>query len=221
MTAQTLDRRLSSFRIGGPAGTYRSWMRPVRQSPGRWNTRGCPIIYTSEHYSTVLLEKLVHGSGRLPPNQHDIEITIPRELSYKVFLQPSLPGWDTMPATVEQGIWRNLVFRTAQRHPAGAECRGASRLQCADQSGASGVFEDPDRFAPARLLGQAGCLARNGEQERLSVGCNPRPRARRDKRGCLGTNSPGAEAVSFDVSDRSATQTIIRAARPSVRSASL
>ena len=39
-------------------------------APGRWNTSGSPMIYTSEHFSTALLEKLVHGSGRLPPNQH-------------------------------------------------------------------------------------------------------------------------------------------------------
>ncbi|RUW19106.1 RES family NAD+ phosphorylase, partial [Mesorhizobium sp. M4B.F.Ca.ET.013.02.1.1] len=105
MTAQTLDRTLSSFRIGDPAGTY-----PIFDAtgstiaPGRWNTPGSPIIYTSEHYSTALLEKLVHGSGRLPPNQHYIEITIPRGLSYEVFSQPSLPGWDTMPATVSKGF---------------------------------------------------------------------------------------------------------------------
>ncbi|WP_353843405.1 RES domain-containing protein, partial [Mesorhizobium sp.] len=53
MTAQTLDRTLSSFRIGDPAGTY-----PIFDAtgstiaPGRWNTPGSPIIYTSEHYST-------------------------------------------------------------------------------------------------------------------------------------------------------------------------
>lgn len=52
------------------------------------------MIYTSEHYSTAMLEKLAHGSGSLPPNQHFIEITIPNGLSYE-FLNPAhLPGWD-------------------------------------------------------------------------------------------------------------------------------
>ncbi len=60
------------------------------------------MIYSSEHYSTALLEKLVHGSGRLPPNQHYVEITIPRGLSYETFSQPALPGWDSMPATVSK-----------------------------------------------------------------------------------------------------------------------
>lgn len=103
MTAQSLDRTLTAFRIGDPAGIF-----PIFDAtgstiaPGRWNTPGSPVIYTSDHYSTALLEKLVHGSGRLPPNQHYVEITIPRGLSYEVFSPPALPGWDTMPATVSK-----------------------------------------------------------------------------------------------------------------------
>jgi RES domain-containing protein len=52
------------------------------------------MLYTSEHYSTALLEKLVHGSGVLPPNQHFIEIIIPSGLSYQVLNLAALPGWD-------------------------------------------------------------------------------------------------------------------------------
>ncbi|AZO32365.1 RES family NAD+ phosphorylase [Mesorhizobium sp. M1B.F.Ca.ET.045.04.1.1] len=105
MTAQILDRTLPAFRIGDPAGDF-----PIFDAagstiaPGRWNTPGSPVIYASEHFSTALLEKLVHGSGRLPPNQHYIEITIPRGTSYEVFSPPSLPGWDTMPATVSKAF---------------------------------------------------------------------------------------------------------------------
>lgn len=111
MTAQTLDRTLSGFRIGDPRGAH-----PIFDAtgstiaPGRWNTAGSPIIYTSEHYSTALLEKLVHGSGRLPPNQHYIEITIPRGLSYEVFSPPSLPGWDSLPATVSKDFGEKWCF---------------------------------------------------------------------------------------------------------------
>ncbi|NJD06928.1 MAG: hypothetical protein FIA97_10590, partial [Methylococcaceae bacterium] len=62
--------------------------------PGRWNTAASPMIYASEHYSTAMLEKLVHGSGCLPPNQHFVEITLPNGVSYE-FLSPAhLPGWD-------------------------------------------------------------------------------------------------------------------------------
>ena len=105
MTAQILDRTLSCFRIGDPRGAY-----PIFDAtgstiaPGRWNTPGSPIIYTSEHYSTALLEKLAHGSGRLPPNQHYVEITIPRGLSYETFSAPTLPRWDSMPATVSKAF---------------------------------------------------------------------------------------------------------------------
>jgi RES domain-containing protein len=60
------------------------------------------MIYSSEHYSTALLEKLVRGSGQLPHNQHFVTISIPRGVSYEIFLPPALPGWDAMPATVSK-----------------------------------------------------------------------------------------------------------------------
>lgn len=105
MTAQVLDRTLTCFRIGDPAGAH-----PIFDAtgsilaPGRWNTRGSPVIYCSEHYSTALLEKLVHGSGRLPPNQHYVEVTVPRGISYEMLAEPALPGWDTMPASVSMAF---------------------------------------------------------------------------------------------------------------------
>lgn len=52
------------------------------------------MIYTSEHYSTAMLEKLVHGNGRIPPNQHWIEITIPNGISYEVLSTAHHPGWE-------------------------------------------------------------------------------------------------------------------------------
>jgi RES domain-containing protein len=94
LTAQSLDRVLTCYRLGDPDGSY-----PVfsamgsKLSPGRWNTSACPIIYTSEHYSTAMLEKLVNGSGRLPPNQHYVEITIPSGISYEVLDTAALPDW--------------------------------------------------------------------------------------------------------------------------------
>jgi RES domain-containing protein len=51
------------------------------------------MIYASEHYSTAMLEKLVHGSGQLPPNQHFITITIPNGIGYEVLNPASLPDW--------------------------------------------------------------------------------------------------------------------------------
>jgi RES domain-containing protein len=60
------------------------------------------LIHTSDHYSTALLEKLAHGIGRLPPNQHYVEITLPAGLFYEVFSPPTLPGRDSMPATLSK-----------------------------------------------------------------------------------------------------------------------
>ena len=95
MTAQRLDRVVSCYRIGDPAGTFSIFDDAGSTLyPGRWNTPLSPMIYASEHYSTALLEKLAHSSGLLPPNQHYIEITIPNGVSYEVFNEPSLPGWD-------------------------------------------------------------------------------------------------------------------------------
>ena len=95
MTPQRLDRVLLAYRIGDPDGRF-----PIFDAtgstlyPGRWNTPDTPVLYTSEHYATAMLEKLVHGSGRLPPNQHFVEITIPSGVSYEVLEPALLPGWD-------------------------------------------------------------------------------------------------------------------------------
>ncbi len=94
MSGQTLDRILTAYRIGDPAGAY-----PIFDStgsklwPGRWNTNASPMIYTSEHYSTAMLEKLMHGNGQMPPNQHWIEISIPPGVSYEILSTAHHPGW--------------------------------------------------------------------------------------------------------------------------------
>ncbi len=94
MTAQILDRVLTCYRIGDPAGAHPIFdAAGSKLHPGRWNTPASAMIYTSEHYSTAMLEKLVHGSGRLPPDQHYIEITIPNGVSYEVLDVAALPDW--------------------------------------------------------------------------------------------------------------------------------
>ncbi len=40
-----------------------------------------------------MLEKLVHGSGSMPPNQHFIEITIPNGMTYETFEPAHMPLW--------------------------------------------------------------------------------------------------------------------------------
>lgn len=95
MSAQRLDRVLTAYRIGDPKGAHPIYSSEgARRYPGRWNTPACPIIYLSEHYSTAMLEKLVHSSGVMPRNQHYIRITIPPGLSYEMFDPARHPGWD-------------------------------------------------------------------------------------------------------------------------------
>ena len=95
MSAQKLDRILKAYRIGDPAGAHSIFdAAGSKLYPGRWNTPTSPMIYASEHYSTAMLEKLVHGSGQLPPNQHFIEILIPNGISYEFFDPKNLPRWD-------------------------------------------------------------------------------------------------------------------------------
>lgn len=94
MTAQKLDRVLTAYRMGDPDGEYPIFdaTGSVR-APGRWNTPASPMLYASEHYSTAMLEKLVHGSGSLPPNQHFVVITIPNGASYEMFDTAKVPDW--------------------------------------------------------------------------------------------------------------------------------
>jgi RES domain-containing protein len=93
---QRTDRVLTCFRIGDPNGEYRIYdSEGARLFPGRWNTPASPIIYTSEHYSCAMLEKLVHSSAILPPNQHYVRIIIPNGISYEVFQTAQHPGWDS------------------------------------------------------------------------------------------------------------------------------
>jgi RES domain-containing protein len=95
MSGQKLDRILTAYRIGDPDGAY-----PIFDAtgsklwPGRWNTAASPMIYTSEHYGTAMLEKLAHGNGRMPPNQHWIEITIPPGVAYEILSTAHHPGWE-------------------------------------------------------------------------------------------------------------------------------
>jgi RES domain-containing protein len=95
VTGGRTDRILTAYRIGDPDGVHPIYdSEGARLYPRRWNTPASPIIYTSEHYSTTMLEKLVHASSVLPPNQHHIRITIPNGTSYEIFQTAAHPGWD-------------------------------------------------------------------------------------------------------------------------------
>jgi RES domain-containing protein len=92
--AQTLPRVLKCYRIGDPEGEHPIFdAKGSTLHPGRWNTSASPMLNCSEHYSTAMLEKLVHANGIVPPNQHFIEITIPNGLSYEMFNTAAVPDW--------------------------------------------------------------------------------------------------------------------------------
>jgi RES domain-containing protein len=100
---QFLDRTLVCCRIGDPAGTFPIYdARGSVIAPGRWSDPGTPVIYASEHYSTAMLEKLAHGNGALPPNQHFIAITIPRGIAFEVVTKDHVHGWDTLEPTASR-----------------------------------------------------------------------------------------------------------------------
>lgn len=97
MTASVLERELKAYRIGVANNKY-----PIFDGsgsllyPGRWNSSACRVIYCSQHYSTALLEKLVHSNtGKIPTGQQWIEISIPAGTSYEVVTPHSLRGWDS------------------------------------------------------------------------------------------------------------------------------
>jgi RES domain-containing protein len=95
------DRVLTCYRIGDPNGAHPIYdVEGARLYPGRWNTHSSPVIYTSEHYSTAMLEKLVHTNLVMPANQHFIAVTIPNGTSYEVFQTAAHPGWDSRNETV-------------------------------------------------------------------------------------------------------------------------
>ncbi|WP_353473948.1 RES domain-containing protein [Salipiger sp. H15] len=94
MTHRRFDAERRAWRIGDPEGRYPIWSEGgALRYGGRWHMAGDPVIYASEHFSTAMLEKLVHFAGILPEGQHALEITIPAGVSYEVFADHLAPGW--------------------------------------------------------------------------------------------------------------------------------
>jgi RES domain-containing protein len=69
----------------------------------RWNSPGRVLVYTSEHYATAILEKLVHaGRTLLPGAHHAAAIEIPDDLPIEEFDPNAAPGWDSDESAVAQ-----------------------------------------------------------------------------------------------------------------------
>ena len=94
MAPRTLPETMRGSRIDGPAGQSSVWSpEGAKRTSDRWHEAGAKVIYASESHSTAMLEKLVHWNGALPPNQHFIEITIPKGTSYEVVTSDIVPDW--------------------------------------------------------------------------------------------------------------------------------
>lgn len=88
---------LKAYRIGDPDGEFPIWDDGgARLASGRWHEAGATVIYASKHYSTAMLEKLVHYEGEMPKGQHFIEITVPNGTSYEVVNPDLIEGWSSL-----------------------------------------------------------------------------------------------------------------------------
>ncbi len=104
---------MTCYRIGDPAGEYPIWdAGGARQVAGRWHEAGASVIYASAHYSTAMLEKLVHYNGEMPPNQHFIEITVPAGVSYEVVNPDLIEGWARSDGTAARGFGKGWYGAT-------------------------------------------------------------------------------------------------------------
>ena len=105
MKPQASTQTLTAYRIGDPSGDYPIWdATGSTLYPGRWNSRRHAVIYASAHYSTAMLEKLVHLNGIFPDGQHFIAITMPAGILVETVTADHLPDW----------AWRDM--RAARRH---------------------------------------------------------------------------------------------------------
>ena len=110
MTIRKLSDQLLVWRIGDPDGRFPIYSEEgARRNEGRWHAKGQDVIYTSEHYGTAMLEKLVHYNGVLPPNQHFIEIQVPAGVSYEAVTKDSLDGWDRPDGTESREFGRKWI----------------------------------------------------------------------------------------------------------------
>lgn len=74
----------------------------AKQTGGRWNERGLPLLYASESRALACLETVDHlNAGGLPLNRYLVELAIPKALwaAAQRETPDSLPvGWDAEPA---------------------------------------------------------------------------------------------------------------------------
>lgn len=73
-----LPESLTAYRIGDSEGRWPVFSSDgARWVSGRWHDVGDRVIYTSERYSTMMLETLVRWNGPPPGRQQFIRVEIP------------------------------------------------------------------------------------------------------------------------------------------------
>ena len=72
----------------------------VRLCGGRWNRKGTPMLYTSQHCSLAVLELLVHTPHTLlPDNMSLLKLYIPDDITLSTLTEDQLPkNWRQYPA---------------------------------------------------------------------------------------------------------------------------
>lgn len=71
----------------------------AKRSGGRWNSKGCPVIYASENIALAVLETIVHiRPAKQPQNRYLVRINIPNDVWHLRGQLNSPPvGWDAEP----------------------------------------------------------------------------------------------------------------------------
>jgi len=102
------------YRIGSDTPSYTAEDRSgagAEKNPGRWNTKGAPVIYAASSRALACLETLVQSApgGAYPFNRDLVEYTIPAP-AWEARItfdreDAGLIGWDAVPAGMVSKRW--------------------------------------------------------------------------------------------------------------------
>lgn len=74
----------------------------AKNSGGRWNSAGTPLIYSASNIALATLETVLHmRGGALPFNRFLVRIDVPDDVwAARIVLDPLPGGWDAVPSGV-------------------------------------------------------------------------------------------------------------------------
>jgi RES domain-containing protein len=74
----------------------------AKNSGGRWNSKGTPVVYCSSSIALATLETIHYlQTGGLPFNRYLVRIDVPDDVwSARQMLDPLPAGWDAIPAGI-------------------------------------------------------------------------------------------------------------------------